>query len=109
MRADSLEQAIDIINRNKWGNGAAIFTQSGSSARFFQHNCEAGQLGINVPIPVPLPMLSFTGNKGSFAGDLNFYGKAGMRFYTQMKTVTARWKEENAEAMKLTGAFPTYK
>jgi malonate-semialdehyde dehydrogenase (acetylating)/methylmalonate-semialdehyde dehydrogenase len=54
-------------------------------------------------------MFSFTGNKDSFRGDLNFYGKAGMQFYTQWKTVTARWKEENAEGYKLTTAFPTMK
>lgn len=93
MQADSLEEAISIVNRNKYGNGAAIFTQSGVAARKFQTDIEAGQVGINVPIPVPLPFFSFTGSKASFAGDLNFYGKAGVNFYTQIKTVTQQWKD----------------
>ncbi|KAF6167409.1 hypothetical protein GIB67_017131 [Kingdonia uniflora] len=75
MQADSLEEAIDIVNKNKYGNGASIFTTSGVAARKFQNEIEAGQVGINVPIPVPLPFFSFTGSKASFAGDLNFYGK----------------------------------
>ncbi|KAL0357001.1 UNVERIFIED_CONTAM: Methylmalonate-semialdehyde dehydrogenase [acylating], mitochondrial [Sesamum calycinum] len=93
MQADSLEEAINIVNRNKYGNGAAIFTSSGIAARKFQTEIEAGQVGINVPIPVPLPFFSFTGSKASFAGDLNFYGKAGVQFYTQIKTVTQQWKD----------------
>jgi len=93
MQADSLEEAINISNRNKYGNGAAIFTSSGVAARKFQTEIEAGQVGINVPIPVPLPFFSFTGSKASFAGDLNFYGKAGVNFYTQIKTVTQQWKD----------------
>ncbi|KZV38039.1 methylmalonate-semialdehyde dehydrogenase [Dorcoceras hygrometricum] len=93
MQADSIEQAIKIVNENKYGNGAAIFTSSGIAARRFQNEIEAGQVGINVPIPVPLPFFSFTGSKASFAGDLNFYGKAGVQFYTQIKTVTQQWKD----------------
>ena len=72
--------------------GAAIFTASGATARQFQHEIEAGNVGVNVPIPVPLPMFSFTGSQASFRGDLNFYGKDGIRFYTQTKTVTSSWK-----------------
>ena len=68
---------------------------------------EVGQVGINVPIPVPLNMFSFTGNKNSFLGDLNSYGKAAVWFYTQQKTITARWKEE--EVYQLSTAFPTMK
>lgn len=93
MQAGSLEEAINIVNRNKYGNGASIFTSSGAAARKFQAEIEAGQVGINVPIPVPLPFFSFSGNKASFAGDLNFYGKAGVQFYTQLKTVTQQWKD----------------
>ncbi|XP_057787987.1 methylmalonate-semialdehyde dehydrogenase [acylating], mitochondrial isoform X1 [Salvia miltiorrhiza] len=93
MQANSLDEAINIVNRNKYGNGAAIFTSSGIAARKFQTEIEAGQVGINVPIPVPLPFFSFTGSKASFAGDLNFYGKAGVQFYTQIKTVTQQWKD----------------
>ncbi|XP_023642576.1 methylmalonate-semialdehyde dehydrogenase [acylating], mitochondrial [Capsella rubella] len=93
MEASSFDEAISIINKNKYGNGAAIFTSSGAAARKFQMEIEAGQIGINVPIPVPLPFFSFTGNKASFAGDLNFYGKAGVDFFTQIKTVTQQWKD----------------
>ncbi|KAJ4832463.1 hypothetical protein Tsubulata_016016 [Turnera subulata] len=93
MEAESFEEAINIVNRNKYGNGAAIFTTSGAAARKFQSEIEAGQVGINVPIPVPLPFFSFTGSKASFAGDLNFYGKAGVNFFTQIKTVTQQWKD----------------
>ena len=92
VHVNTLQEAIDFTNRNKWGNGCAIFTKSGSAARKFQNEIEAGQIGINLPIPVPLPMFSFTGSKKSFHGDLNFYGKNGVRFYTQLKTITARWK-----------------
>lgn len=63
------------MNKNRWGNGTAIFTRSGAAARKYTLHTEAGQVGINVPIPVPLPMFSFTGNKASFVGDLNFYGQ----------------------------------
>ncbi|PYH94852.1 Methylmalonate-semialdehyde dehydrogenase [Aspergillus ellipticus CBS 707.79] len=98
MESDTINSAIDLVNANDWGNGAVIFTQSGSSATHFQKNIEAGQVGINVPIPVPLPMFSFTGNKRSVGGTglLNFYGQDGIRFYTQWKTVTSLWKSEDA-------------
>jgi malonate-semialdehyde dehydrogenase (acetylating)/methylmalonate-semialdehyde dehydrogenase len=79
------------VNGNEHGNGCAIFTKSGAAARKFQHEVEVGMVGINVPIPVPLPMFSFTGWKGSFNGDLHMYGRAGVHFYTQPKTVTAKW------------------
>lgn len=94
----TLEEAIDLVNRNPYGNGTAIFTRSGHAARKFQHEIDVGQVGINLPIPVPLPFFSFTGSRGSFAGDLNFYGKAGVNFYTQIKTVTASWKEMSPSA-----------
>ncbi|BAF20996.1 methylmalonate-semialdehyde dehydrogenase [acylating], mitochondrial [Oryza sativa Japonica Group] len=105
MKAESLDDAIQIVNRNKYGNGASIFTTSGVSARKFQTDIEAGQVGINVPIPVPLPFFSFTGSKASFAGDLNFYGKAGVQFFTQIKTVTQQWKESPAQRVSL--SMPT--
>lgn len=88
---NSLEEAIEFINANPYGNGTAIFTQSGAVARKFQHEIDCGQVGINVPIPVPLPMFSFTGSRASIRGDLNFYGKAGFHFVTQIKTITAQW------------------
>lgn len=72
---DTLDEAINIINKNPYGNGTAVFTSNGATARAFVNRIEAGQIGVNVPIPVPLPMFSFTGNKGSFLGDNHFYGK----------------------------------
>lgn len=105
MEAGSLEEAIDIVNKNQYGNGASIFTTSGVAARKFQHEIEAGQVGINIPIPVPLPFFSFTGSKASFAGDLNFYGKAGVQFYTQIKTITSQWKDLPGQGVSM--AFPT--
>ncbi|KAJ8984430.1 hypothetical protein NQ317_012493 [Molorchus minor] len=96
MSADTLEDAIKIVNSNPYGNGAAIFTSNGSHARQFTHEVDAGQVGVNVPIPVPLPMFSFTGSRGSFHGDLHFYGKQGLNFYTQTKTITSLWRRGQA-------------
>lgn len=73
--ADTLDDALDIINANRYGNGTAIFTQSGAAARKFETEVNVGQIGINVPIPVPLPMFSWSGNKASVLGDIGFYGK----------------------------------
>jgi len=89
---DSLKDAVEIVNKNPYGNGTAIFTSSGAAARYFQHEIDVGQVGINVPIPVPLPFFSFTGSRGSIRGDINFYGKNGVYFYTQIKTITAQWE-----------------
>jgi malonate-semialdehyde dehydrogenase (acetylating) / methylmalonate-semialdehyde dehydrogenase len=72
LSVDSLDDALDIINSNRYGNGTAIFTQSGPTARKFENQVNVGQIGINVPIPVPLPMFSWSGNKGSFLGDCLF-------------------------------------
>lgn len=88
----TLDDAIRVTNANPYGNGAAVFTSDGASARRFQYECEAGQVGINVPVPVPLPFFSFTGNKASIRGDVNFYGKSGVHFFTQLKTVTSNWQ-----------------
>eukprot|EP00343_Euplotes_focardii_P012305 CAMPEP_0205833984 /NCGR_PEP_ID=MMETSP0206-20130828/50434_1 /ASSEMBLY_ACC=CAM_ASM_000279 /TAXON_ID=36767 /ORGANISM="Euplotes focardii, Strain TN1" /LENGTH=344 /DNA_ID=CAMNT_0053140793 /DNA_START=477 /DNA_END=1511 /DNA_ORIENTATION=+ len=109
VRAKTHQEAIDIVNSNKYGNGAAIFTRSGNAARKFQREIEAGQIGINLPIPVPLPMFSFTGNKASFWGQNNFYGKSGANFCTQWKTVTSRWREESEDVYKVSTAMPTMK
>ena len=98
VNADSLEQAIEIINDNPYGNGTSIFTSSGGAARKFQSDIDVGQVGINVPIPVPLPFFSFTGWKGSFYGDQHAYGKQAIRFYTETKTITARWFSSDAVA-----------
>merc|ERR1711963_177945 len=95
LNADSLEEAIQLINNNPCGNGTAIFTLSGAAARKFQHEIDVGQVGINVPIPVPLPFFSFTGSRASFVGATNFYGKSVISFYTQTKTITSAWKDED--------------
>jgi malonate-semialdehyde dehydrogenase (acetylating)/methylmalonate-semialdehyde dehydrogenase len=96
MSADTLDEAIAIINANPMGNGTGIFTQSGAVARKFQNEIDVGQVGINVPIPVPVPYFSFTGSRGSKLGDLGPYGKQVVQFYTQVKTVTARWFDDAA-------------
>jgi malonate-semialdehyde dehydrogenase (acetylating)/methylmalonate-semialdehyde dehydrogenase len=93
--AKDLNEAIEMINHNPNGNGTAIFTQSGASARKFQEEIDVGQVGINVPIPVPVPMFSFTGSRASKLGDLGPYGKQVIAFYTQTKTVTARWFDDS--------------
>lgn len=99
--ADTLDEAIEIINNNPYGNGTSIFTNSGAAARKFQHEIQVGQIGVNLPIPVPLPFFSFTGWRKSFFGDLHSYGKQGVRFYTETKTITARWFEEDVPGGKV--------
>ena len=89
--ARTLDDAIALINANPYGNGVSLFTSSGGAARRFQREVRVGQVGVNVPIPVPLPFFSFTGWKDSFFGDQHVYGKEAVRFYTETKTVTARW------------------
>ncbi|WP_031372797.1 CoA-acylating methylmalonate-semialdehyde dehydrogenase [Lysobacter antibioticus] len=95
LAADTLEAAIELINANPNGNGTALFTQSGAAARRFQEDIDVGQVGINVPIPVPVPLFSFTGSRASKLGDLGPYGKQVVMFYTQTKTVTARWFDDD--------------
>ncbi|XP_058188085.1 methylmalonate-semialdehyde dehydrogenase [acylating], mitochondrial-like isoform X2 [Rhododendron vialii] len=87
MQADSLEEAITIVNSNKYGKGASIFTTSGVSARKFQHEIEAGLVGVNVPVPIPLPFSSFNGSEASCSG------KEGVQFYTKPKRVAQKWKD----------------
>ncbi|KAJ3201246.1 Methylmalonate-semialdehyde dehydrogenase [acylating] mitochondrial [Entophlyctis luteolus] len=107
LEAETLDEAIAIVNSNPYGNGTALFTNSGSAARKFQEEIDVGQVGINVPIPVPLPMFSFTGSRGSIRGDLNFYGKTGVQFYTQIKTITALWRSEDAVGAQASVNMPT--
>ncbi|MCL9677642.1 CoA-acylating methylmalonate-semialdehyde dehydrogenase [Acinetobacter sp. ACZLY 512] len=97
MHVDTLEQAIALINANPFGNGVGLFTQNGHTARIFQHQIDIGQVGINIPIPVPVPFFSFTGSRGSKLGDLGPYGKQAVQFYTQTKTITSRWFEDDQE------------
>ncbi|WP_180075440.1 CoA-acylating methylmalonate-semialdehyde dehydrogenase [Acinetobacter sp. YH12254] len=97
IHVDTLEQAIELINANPFGNGVGLFTQNGNTARTFQHQIDIGQVGINIPIPVPVPFFSFTGSRGSKLGDLGPYGKQAVQFYTQTKTITSRWFEDDQE------------
>lgn len=96
VEVDTLDDAIALINANPNGNGTGLFTRSGAAARHFQEEIDVGQVGINVPIPVPVPLFSFTGSRGSKLGDLGPYGKQVVLFYTQTKTITARWFDEDA-------------
>ncbi len=96
LEVDTLDQAIVLVNANPFGNGTGLFTQSGAAARKFQSEIDVGQVGINIPIPVPVPFFSFTGSRGSKLGDLGPYGKQVVQFYTQTKTVTARWFDDDS-------------
>jgi malonate-semialdehyde dehydrogenase (acetylating)/methylmalonate-semialdehyde dehydrogenase len=91
VRAGSYEQALKLVMDNDYGNGTAIFTADGDTARDFASRVNVGMVGINFPIPVPLSYFSFGGWKKSAFGDLNQYGPDAFRFYTKTKTVTARW------------------
>jgi malonate-semialdehyde dehydrogenase (acetylating)/methylmalonate-semialdehyde dehydrogenase len=91
VRIASLEEALALVNANPFGNGAAIFTNSGAAARKFQHEVTAGMVGVNVAVPVPLSFFPFSGWKNSFFGDLHAHGKDGVNFYTETQVVTSRW------------------
>ena len=91
LRAKTLDEAIAMANRQVFGNGAAIFTNSGKAAREFRRKVSAGMVGINVGVPAPLAYFPFTGWNDSFFGDLHIQGKEGVEFYTQRKTTTTRW------------------
>jgi malonate-semialdehyde dehydrogenase (acetylating)/methylmalonate-semialdehyde dehydrogenase len=93
VRAESLDEAIDLINANPYGNGTAIFTSSGKAARQFQRHVHVGMIGINVPIPVPMAFYSFGGWKDSLFGDTHVHGIEGVRFYTRGKAITSRWPD----------------
>jgi malonate-semialdehyde dehydrogenase (acetylating) / methylmalonate-semialdehyde dehydrogenase len=92
-RADTYQEAVGLVNDNPFGNGAAIFTRDGGVARQFQFDVQAGMVGVNVPIPVPVAYYSFGGWKNSLFGDLHLYGAEGIDFYTHTKVVTSRWPD----------------
>jgi malonate-semialdehyde dehydrogenase (acetylating)/methylmalonate-semialdehyde dehydrogenase len=91
VRARDLDHAIELVNANRYGNGVAVFTQTGGSAREFVSRISVGMVGVNVPIPVPMAFHSFGGWKESLFGDHAVYGADGVHFYTRLKTVTSRW------------------
>ncbi len=93
LRAGTLDEAMGIVNGHEYANGAAVFTRSGKAAREFAGRVDAGMVGVNVPIPVPMAFYSFGGNKRSLFGDSNVHGTEGVRFYTRLKTITSRWPE----------------
>ena len=105
VRVDTYREAADLISANQWGNGAAIFTRDGGAARRFQEDADAGMVGINVPIPVPVGYHSFGGWKDSAFGDTTMYGPEGIHFYTRPKVLTSRWPDPAGSAVNL--GFPT--
>ncbi|MET7935087.1 CoA-acylating methylmalonate-semialdehyde dehydrogenase [Streptomyces sp. NPDC005322] len=104
VRAETYDEAIALINSSKWGNGTAIFTRDGGAARRFQLEVEAGMVGVNVPIPVPVGYHSFGGWKDSLFGDHHIYGNDGVHFYTRGKVVTTRWPDPSDGGINL--GFP---
>jgi malonate-semialdehyde dehydrogenase (acetylating) / methylmalonate-semialdehyde dehydrogenase len=106
-RVATYADAIELVNKNPYANGVAIFTNDGGAARKFQHEVEVGMVGINVPIPVPMAYYSFGGWKASLFGDHHIYGRDGVHFYTRMKAVTSRWPDPSHRGVNL--GFPTNK
>ena len=104
LRMDDVDAAIDLINANPYGNGTAIFTRDGGAARQFQFDVNAGMVGINVPIPVPVAYYSFGGWKASLFGDSHAYGPESIHFYTRGKVVTSRWPDPATSKVDL--GFP---
>jgi malonate-semialdehyde dehydrogenase (acetylating)/methylmalonate-semialdehyde dehydrogenase len=104
VRVDTFDEAVSLVNRNPYGNGTAIFTRDGGAARRFQFECDAGMVGVNVPIPVPVGYYSFGGWKASLFGDTHMYGPEGVRFYTRTKVVTSRWPDPATSTVDL--GFP---
>ncbi|HEX3466418.1 MAG TPA: CoA-acylating methylmalonate-semialdehyde dehydrogenase [Candidatus Elarobacter sp.] len=93
VRVKNVEEALRLCNEHPFGNGVAVFTRDGGTARTFAHRVQIGMVGINVPIPVPMAFHSFGGWKRSLFGDHAIHGAEGVRFYTRLKTITARWPE----------------
>jgi len=91
VRANNMQEAMDLIDSHEYGNGTCIFTRDGEAARYFSDNIKVGMVGVNVPLPVPVAYHSFGGWKRSLFGDLSAYGPDSIRFYTRRKTITQRW------------------
>jgi malonate-semialdehyde dehydrogenase (acetylating)/methylmalonate-semialdehyde dehydrogenase len=107
LRAKTFDEAIELVNRNPYGNGTGIFTRSGAAAQRFARDVQVGMVGVNVPIPVPVAFFSFGGWKQSLFGDLHVHGPEGIAFYTRRKVVTTRWPSSEEEA-RATLAMPTH-
>jgi len=105
VRADTYADSVELIRTNRWGNGAALFTRDGGAARQFVFDVEAGMVGVNVPIPVPLAFYSFGGWKDSLFGDSKMYGPEGFHFWTREKAVTVRWPDPSTSRVDL--GFPS--
>ena len=105
VRVNTYHEAVELLANNPWGNGAAIFTRDGGAARRFQEDADAGMIGINVPIPVPVGYHSFGGWKNSAFGAHTIYGPEGIHFYTRPKVITSRWPDPSGSKVDL--GFPT--
>ena len=95
VRVESYDEALEFINKSRFGNGTAIFTRDGGIARHFSQYVQVGMVGINVPIPVPVSYHSFGGWKNSLFGDQHMYGMEGVRFFTKQKLITSRWLDSS--------------
>jgi malonate-semialdehyde dehydrogenase (acetylating)/methylmalonate-semialdehyde dehydrogenase len=104
VRAETFTDAVELVNKHEFGNGVAIFTRDGGAAREFQYEIEAGMVGVNVPIPVPVAYYAFGGWKASLFGDTHMYGSDGIHFYTRGKVVTSRWPDPATSTIDL--GFP---
>ncbi|XP_055881148.1 methylmalonate-semialdehyde dehydrogenase [acylating], mitochondrial-like isoform X1 [Biomphalaria glabrata] len=108
LEVDTLDDAINIVRTNPYGNSTAIFTTNGASARKYTMECDVGQVGVNVAVPFPNPTFSFTGSRGSFKGDLHFKGKQGLQFCTQTKTVIQMWRAEHSVSAQPATSMPVH-
>ncbi len=106
VRVDTYDEAVELINSNRFANGTAVFTRDGKTARQFEFDIEVGMVGVNVPIPVPIGAFSFGGWKDSLFGDTHMYGPESFNFYTRRKVVTSRWPEPSESQIDL--GFPTH-
>jgi malonate-semialdehyde dehydrogenase (acetylating)/methylmalonate-semialdehyde dehydrogenase len=107
VRVSTYDEAVRLINANRYANGTAIFTNDGGAARKFQSEIQVGMVGVNVPIPVPMSYYSFGGWKQSLFGDLHIYGRDGVSFYTRKKNVIVRWPDPRFRGVDL--GFPQNK
>ena len=107
VRAESYDEAMALVNGNRYANGVAVFTNDGGAARRFQNEVQVGMVGINVPIPVPMAYYSFGGWKSSLFGDSHVHGREGVHFYTRGKVVTSRWPDPQHRGVNL--GFPQNK